>query len=135
MNLTFVASALALAFAAGSNADPLMNPGKWTMTVTVTVKDAPIELPPKTITQCITPEQAANPVPSEDSGDGQCKMSNYKIDGNVVTWSVYCEKQNMSGHGSITYAGDSYEGVVKMKSDLIELEQTLRGERVGDCEK
>ena len=135
MNVTFAASILlALAMAAGSNAAPLMNPGKWTMTVTVTVENAPIEIPPKTITQCVTPEQAANPMP-EESGDAQCRMSNYKVDGNVVTWSVYCEKQKMSGQGSITYAGDSYDGVVTMKSDSIKLKQTVSGKRVGDCEE
>ncbi len=135
MKLTFVATALVFAFAARSSADPLMEPGNWTTTVTVTVENAPIELPPKTITQCVTPEQAANPVPPEDSGDGECRMSNFKIDGNVVTWSVYCAKQKMSGNGSITYAGDSYEGVVRMKSDQIKLKQTLSGKRVGDCER
>jgi hypothetical protein len=136
MSFTFAASLLALTFAAGSSADPLMNPGKWTVDVTVTVENAPIKLPPKSITQCVTPEQAANPVPLEDSGDGQCKMSNYKIDGKVVTWSVYCDKQKMSGHGSITFAsdGDSYEGVVAMTSESVKLNQTLRGKRVGDCE-
>jgi hypothetical protein len=135
MNVTFAASLVALTLAASSNADPLMNPGKWTMTVTVTVVNAPIDLPPKTITQCVTPEQAANPKPTEDSGDGQCAMSNYKVDGKVVTWSVYCEKQKMTGHGSITYDGDSYEGVIAMKSESIELKQTVSGKRVGDCDK
>ena len=113
--------------------DPLLNPGKWRITVKVTIVGAPVNVPPTTVERCITPDQAANPVP-EDPGDNDCKTSDFEIDGKKVRWKIRCEKQDMNGRGEIEYRGDMYEGDVNLTSPTLNIIQKINGERIGDCD-
>lgn len=116
-------------------ADSPMKPGKWQVTIQSDIPNMPFKMPPITMTTCITPEQAANPEPPKDKKNSDCKISDYKLDGNTVTWKMNCEKQQMSGTGKITYSAESYEGVMKMQMGDTEMTQKYTGKLLGACDK
>jgi len=100
--------------------------GNWEVTMTMDMPGMPqgMNMPPFKTTQCITPEEAKDPnktIPQRPAGRGgasnpnDCKVSDYKEEGNRITWSMKCEgAQPMSGTGEFVYAGDSYTGTMKM---------------------
>jgi hypothetical protein len=111
-----------------------MKPGKWQITITMDMPGMPMKMPPMTFTNCITKEQAENPQPPKAKQNDDCKVSDYKMDGNVVTWSMKCEKQNMTGEGKITFSSDSYEGESHMKMGEMEMSQKYAGKYLGECD-
>src|SRR5688572_13828231 len=92
--------------------------GRWEVKTEMEMPGMPMKMPAITTTQCITKEQAEDPQRSLPQGRGapnNCKVSDYKVTGNKVTWSMKCEGQDaMSGTGEITYGDNTYEGVMKM---------------------
>ena len=71
---------------------------------------------------------------------GNCKSSDYKSEGNKVTWSMRCEGENpMTGTGEFVYSGDTYTGTMKMTSGRggqpMTMTMTYSGKRLGDCTK
>jgi Protein of unknown function (DUF3617) len=125
--------------------------GNWEVTMTMDMPGMPqgMSMPPFKTTQCITPEEAKDPnksIPQRPAGRGgasnpnDCKVSDYKEDGNRITWSMKCEgSQPMSGTGEFIYSGDSYTGTMKM--DMARGGQPMAatmkyaGKRLGDCTK
>ena len=122
--------------------------GKWEIKVQMEMTGMPagMTLPAQTVTQCITPEQAADPkntVPQPPGGRGRgadpnCKMVDYKMEGNTATFSMKCDPPNdMTMVGKFVYGADSYEG--EMKADMARGGQSMTmnmkytGKRVGDC--
>ena len=63
-------------------------------------------------------------------------MSDYKIAGNKVTWTVKCEGTNaMTGNGEIVYGADTYDGWMKIKTADTEMTMKYKAKRLGDCTK
>ena len=69
------------------------------------------------------------------SNDEGCTVSDYKIAGNTVSWSIECKKHNMTGTGQITFDSDSYSGVSHMKMGEQDMTQKLTGKYLGACDK
>lgn len=114
--------------------------GNWQITVEMEMPGMPMKMPPRTITQCVTPEQAENPNTTVPSGspdkNNDCKVSDYKLVGNKVTWSLKCTTpQPITGNGEIVYSGDAYDGWMKMKMEAGEMTMKYKGKRLGDCTK
>ena len=115
-------------------------PGKWEIT---TQMDMPgMSVPANTTTICISPKDAENPdkaVPHPQSRPGHennCKVSDYKVDGNKVSWTMKCEGDHpMSGAGEITYSADSYTGLFKINAQGRDMAIKYNGKRLGDCDK
>jgi len=124
------AAALALPMFAGP-----MKAGKWSMTIQTEMPGMPMKMPPVTVETCVTPEQAEHPEPPKQRANSDCKISDYKLDGNTVTWKMVCAKQNMTGDGKITYSGESYTGEMHMLMGEHEMSAKYTGKRVGDCDK
>ena len=124
------------AFAQGPRRD-----GLWEIKTEMQMEGMPMTMPPMTSQQCITPAEANDPNKSTPQGRGRggqdCKMSEYKIDGNKVTWSMKCEgAQAMSGTGEIVYSADAYTGTMKMEmSGRGTVTMKYTGKRLGDCTK
>ena len=115
--------------------DGPMKSGKWQITVETEMAGVPVKIPPVTMSECVTPEQAAAPQPPKSDVGSDCTVSDYKVDGNVVTWSVSCPKEDMKGTGRIAFSSESYEGVTKMKMGDAEITQKLSGKYLGPCDK
>ena len=115
--------------------------GKWEVTIEMEMPGMPMKMPAMTSTQCVTPEEAADPqkaAPPQGRGRGNqdCKISDYKTDGNKVSWSMKCEgPQAMSGTGEFVYAADAYTGTMKMDSGGRAMMMKYSGKRLGDCTK
>ncbi len=119
--------------------------GKWEVKTEMEMPNMPagMTMPSFTSTQCITPAEASDPtktMPQGGRGRGpnpdQCKVSDYKMDGNKVTWSMKCDPpEEMTGTGEFTYGADSYTGVMKMNRGGQQMTMKYTGKRLGDCEK
>jgi hypothetical protein len=98
----------------------------------------PIKVPPTTITHCVTKEQVEHPestVP-KSARDQNCSISDFKVDGNTVTWSMKCEgKEPVTGTGKITYDGDTYDGIMKIHMRETEMVTRYKGKYLGDCDR
>jgi Protein of unknown function (DUF3617) len=121
--------------------------GNWQVTIEMEMAGMPQRMPPMTVTQCITKEQASDPsklVPQAPGGRGglppDCKMSDMKTEGNKVSWTMKCEGQNaMTGSGEFTYTADAYTGTMKMNVERggqpMAMTMKYAGKRLGDCTK
>ena len=115
-------------------------PGTWKVTVEMEMPGMPMKMPAMKTTQCVTKEQANDPNLSVPKGgqdkNSDCKVSDYKVAGNKVSWAMKCEGKNpMSGNGEITYAGETYDGWMKMKTGEAEMTMKYKAKRLGDCTK
>ena len=132
--LALCVSILALAattFAGDSKST--MKPGNWS--ITVQMKMPGMDMPPITLTRCITKQEAERPQPPGDKSVEGCKILDYKMDNNTLTWKMKCDAQNMTGEGSITFSPESYTGEGHMKAGDVEMSQTFSGKYLGECEK
>jgi hypothetical protein len=113
--------------------------GRWEVKMEIDMPGMPAGMPPMTSTQCITPKDADDPqkvMPPSGRGRGNpsdCKISDYKVEGNKVSWSMKCEAQAMSGSGEFVYAADTYTGVMKMDRGGQLMTMKYSGKRLGDC--
>ena len=103
----------------------------------------PMKMPPMKAEQCVTKAMADDPsmaVPKSQGPRGgqagDCKVSDYKLAGNKVTWNMTCTgAQKMTGTGEITYGTNTYDGEMKMKMDMGEMTMKYSAKRLGDCTK
>lgn len=129
--------AVSIPFTAMAAEKSPMKPGKWQITMQTEMPGVPFKIPAVTISQCIKPEDLESPDKSlpKASKDDKCKVSDYKIEGNKVTWAVKCaDKDATSGTGEITYSDDAYDGVMKMTTGGQDVTTKMKGKRLGDCE-
>lgn len=133
--IALVAGVLLLAPVMASAASP-QRAGKWQVKMTTEIPGMPFKMPPISTTVCLTEEDVANPeksLPKDQKSD--CKVTDYKVDGSTVTWSMSCPKQKITGNGTITYSSDTYSGEMKMNMDGTEMSQKYEGKYLGACEK
>jgi hypothetical protein len=97
-------------------------------------------MPEMKTVQCITPEQVKDPAsalprgPQDGRGDQDCKVSDYKVSGNTVTWQMACTTpQPMTSTGEMTFTDDTYAGTMNMKSPQGDMSMKIAGKRLGDC--
>ena len=132
--LLAAASALLLCPLAATAATAHMNPGKWEVTSEMDMPGMPMKMPTHTFTHCVSKEQADKPEPPRGPRENDCKVSDYAIEGNVVTYKMTCEKSNTTVVGKMTFGLDSYEVVNHMKMGEREMTQKMTGKRIGDCD-
>jgi hypothetical protein len=137
VSLLVAGSLAALVAAQGPRRD-----GEWEVKVEMNMPGMPAGMPPNTIKQCITPAEASDPqkaMPPQGRGRGNsnCKISDYKSEGNTVSWSMACEgAQPMTGKGQFVYAQDAYTGTMTMDMQgRGTMTMKYTGKRLGDCTK
>jgi hypothetical protein len=118
--------------------------GKWEVTTEMEMPGMPMKMPPAVSTQCITKEEAADPQKAVPKGrvgrggdDPNCKVADYKIDGNKVTYTMKCEgAQPMTMTGEMIYGDNTYTSTQKMNMggrETMTMKSTAK--RLGDCTK
>jgi hypothetical protein len=112
-------------------------PGKWQMTMQMEMSGMPMKMPPVTTQYCLTKEQAENPekLAPEERKNSDCKRTDFKMDGNTVSWKVACEKRQMTGEGKVTYSGDTFDGTMHMTMPQGEMNAKYSGKFLGACDK
>jgi hypothetical protein len=114
--------------------------GKWEVKTEMDMPGMPMKMPAMTATQCVTKEDADNPLKAAPRGRGndqdECTVSDYKVDGGHVTWAMTCKgKEPMTGTGDLLYTADSYTGTMKMDRAGQVMTMKYSGKRLGDCVK
>ena len=124
--------------------------GKWEVTTQMSMEGMPAGMPPTTMTQCITKEDAADPqkaVPQPPAGRGgqapsDCKMSDYKTEGSKVTYTMTCSSpQQVVMKGEVVYGADKFDGTTTMNVAMgrggqpMNMTMKMTGKRLGDCVK
>lgn len=137
MPYAFAALAAVAAVMPAKAADHPQKPGKWQIKFQIDMPGMPFKMPPVTTEVCVTEEDLKDPqkaLPS-DQKNKKCTISDYKIDGNVVTWSMDCPKDNTKGNGKITFTEDTYDGWMKMTMGEQEMTTKYSGKFLGACTK
>ncbi len=116
---------------------PDMKDGKWEITTKTEMPGMPMQMPAVTSTQCLTKEDLV-PQNSQQGGGGECKVTDVKVEGNTVSWTMHCSGQGgeIKGSGEITYSGDSFKGKMNiiMTQANMKMVNTMNGTRIGECE-
>lgn len=113
-----------------------MQDGEWEITMKVEMPDMPGmpagAMKPHTVKSCLSKD---NYVPKTSREQSDCTMENQKIDGNTVSWTVACKET--TGTGTITYSGDSMNGLMESTTRIEGKEMKTRmimsGKRLGPC--
>ncbi len=92
-----------------------IKPGKWEIKTTVTMPMMP-EAKVTTQTECITPEEASDPLAAIIE-EGTCKVLSKEESGNTLEFELECEGEmgmKMNGKGHFTANGTTASGKMEM---------------------
>ena len=106
---------------------------QWETTSQMSMEGMPMQMPATTLKICA----AKNPTepPGLTNAQRNCKNSNFKKEGNKVTWDTQCTGPAMTGTGEIVYAdNNSYSGTLKFNSAQGNMMIKLTGRKLGDCD-
>ena len=111
-----------------------MKEGKWEITSTMEMKGMPEGMmKPQTFTTCL---KQTDYVP-KNADQKDCTMKDVNVSGNTVSWEAVCK--DSSGKGTITYAGDTYDGHMEMTMKEggkdMNMKMTMKGKHIGPCDK
>ncbi len=120
-----------------SFAEPNLKEGKWEVTTKMEMPGMPMQLPAFTYTQCITKSDLVPENKQQQQQNENCDAVDVKTSGNTVTWSTKCKGDNgdTTGTGTITYAGDSFTGNMKVNQGGMEMTTKMNGKYIGKCDK
>jgi hypothetical protein len=110
-----------------------MKSGQWEFTSTHQGR------PAQTFKHCMTPADAASVngdakagrAAAEKSAGNKCALKEYKIAGDTVTYTLACDTKTISS--TVTYHGDSFEGVLTTKSAGKEDVTRVKARYLGAC--
>ena len=129
----------ALAFTSLAQAeDRPQKPGNWEVSMQMEIPGMPFKMPPIKTQVCVTEEDLNDPASAvpKDKNNKDCKVSDYKVDGNTVTWKMVCTgKTKGEGEGEITFSEDAYEGTMRFKMEDTEMTTKYKGKYLGACKK
>lgn len=111
-----------------------MKEGQWQITVTMEMPGMSMKMPPQTQTQCLSRKDV---VPYKAEPGQECRLTKSDVKGDTVSWSMECKTKGGPAvfNGTVTYKGESFDGVVKMKYEGMDMTQNLKGKWVGPCPK
>ncbi|MFC1886436.1 DUF3617 domain-containing protein [Thermodesulfobacteriota bacterium] len=123
---------LALISISFAGSDISFKPGKWEITTDMEMAGG-MKMPSHTSTQCMTKN---NIVPQNTQPGQECVVTETKITGNTITWTMECKGRqgDMKGVGKITYNNDNFNGEMTMSMANMKIISKMKGHRIGDCE-
>jgi hypothetical protein len=126
-----------IAVAALAASIPDLQEGLWEITTKMEMPGMPKNMPPIKHTQCLTKKDL---VPQSPQKGQECKISQTKVDGSIVTWTMQCNNAEgtTEGHGKIAYKGNTFAGVITMTVKIpnqqnMQMTSLLNGRRIGAC--
>ncbi|MDK9717422.1 MAG: DUF3617 domain-containing protein [Trichlorobacter sp.] len=118
------------AFAADS-----IREGYWEVTSQTEMPGMPMKIPANTIKHCYTKEDVKDQK-KVIARDKNCTMTDYKVAGNKVTWAMKCTGQSAGTfNGETIFSTDSYNSIMKMKTQGHNMTVKVKGKRIGECPK
>ncbi len=111
-----------------------MKEGLWEITMSLEMPGMPMKMPPQTNTQCLTKKDI---VPQKAEPGQECKMVRSETKGNTVFWVMECKTKEgtVLFDGKVTYRGETFDGVIKVKQSGMDMTQNVAGKRIGNCPK
>jgi hypothetical protein len=135
--ITVLAVLFTLVWAAGAQAE--IKEGLWEIMTKAEMKGVPMQMPATTVQQCITKDK---PVPKSASDDYECKVKDYKVNGDTVTYKIECWGNGglMITEGKTTYKGNTFDGTsttrIKAKGQPeMQMSNKISGKYIGPCKK
>jgi hypothetical protein len=112
-----------------------MREGMWEVSSKMVMPG--MEMPPMKQQQCVTAAMIKDPQSAIPKMDNDCKISNYKLEGNTATYTMTCtQPAPITATGEIKYSGsDAYTGTVKLDGMGQTLTMNIDAKRVGECPK
>jgi hypothetical protein len=114
-----------------------IEPGMWEITTTMNSSMSP-QPRIQTSQECIKDAQIS-PEDLAPSDDDSCSMSDVKVSGNSLSWSMLCNTPGgaMKGNGNFTSEGNSGSGKMQMSMNIegqsFDMEMVWKGHRTGSC--
>ena len=119
--------------------------GRWEVTSQMSMTGMNMNMPPTTMTQCITKEDVDDPskqmAPQGRGGAApDCKMSDFKVDGNKVSYKMVCTSpQPATATAEMIYGVDKFDGTMTMEMNRGGQQMTMinkmTGKRLGGLTK
>jgi hypothetical protein len=130
----FLATAMLPLIAHGASLN--LREGEWEITMKMDMPGMPMAMPAQVMSRCITKKDLANPVPGPQAGDGRCKVSDHRMQGNTATWKMACA-DGTTGSGTATYGDTSYTSTMTMMQGGQPPAMTMHqnGRYLGACKK
>ncbi|MGA9798088.1 MAG: DUF3617 family protein [Terriglobales bacterium] len=125
---------LILLVATSAQAAERMKSGQWENTFTAAGQS-------RTSSKCVTPQEvkAINGTPAEvraeveeKSAAGSCSVENFKMEGDVVSYTTNCA--GTSTTETTSYHGDTFEMVMSTKGAPDNATAHAKGRRLGACQ-
>ena len=140
MHRILIGCLLLLAPASAFAGDDDVKAGKWETTVTTKIEGMPVQPQTVTTSRCMTEADVKDRkkmVPSNPQ-DADCKLEDFKIVGNKMSWRMECPKSKASGSGEMSMQPVSYDGTMTMTINnpggpQMKVNVSMKGKRVGDC--
>jgi hypothetical protein len=136
-SVTLLTLALSWTLLAQGSSSP-MREGNWEVTVKMTMPGMGMEMPPMKQMQCVTAAMIKDPQSALPKGPGQgdCKVTNYKLSGNSATYTMTCKEPPMTAEGEMKYSSpDAYTGTLKLDMGGQIMTLVHDAKRIGDCPK
>ncbi len=130
--------ALALSWSVLAQTTSPMREGNWETTMKMGMPGIDMEMPPMKQMQCVTAAMIKDPQSAMPKGPGQgdCRVTNYKLSGSTATYTMACKEPPMTAEGEMKYSGtDAYTGVLKVNMNGQLMNITYDSKRIGDCPK
>lgn len=137
MKSFFISTFLVILTVVAVYAQNPMRAGQWEVSVQMQMPG--MQMPTTKSMQCVTAAQLAkDPATGLPTGmqslPNACKVSDYKVTGSTVTWKMACTGATpMTGEGELVFAGDAYDGTIKMAMQQGGMTMKMSGKRLGDC--
>jgi hypothetical protein len=114
-------------------ASPDIKEGKWEITAKMEMPGMPMEMPAVIYTQCMT---GKDNIPFNKNEMKDCRLLDSQVSGNIAKWVMQCTQggEKIKSRGSITYKGDTFDGVVKITMQGMDITQHMNGKHQGPCE-
>ena len=143
--IQIIVALLILGTGTAATAAPDFKEGEWGVNYRMEMAGMPFPMPPINVkkTMCLDKK---NYVPDNAQQGQDCQVSDQKVNGNTVTWTMRCRSQErtIEGRGTITYKdkGERYDG--EMNANMISADNAgpamsykyvMQGQRLGACGK
>ena len=138
--------------AAAAAPRPTIQPGQWDTTIEIVNVSAPNmpagmtppRMPARTVSACITPEQAGSPnagVLSGNSNQPGCTTENYSVSGGRIQGTITCDIQGARTRTTLNgqFTPTSYEMTTQSEAVVggmtTNTETRITARRTGDCQR
>jgi len=108
--------------------------GLWEVTTSMEMPGMPAKMKPTSMKHCYSKEDVKDQKKVVAGKNKDCSVSDYAVSGNKVTWKMKCTGQSAGTYsGETVFGKDSYNSIMKMKTQGHVMTMKMAGKRVGNC--